>query len=66
MKELMITKSSVAKMQYLVSNPKLRPAMPNSKQEQFLFTFPAKIDGKIFQNRKKPIFGQFLPKWTFS
>ena len=52
MKEFMITKSSVANIQYLVSNPKSRPAMPNSKHEQFLFTFPVKIDEKFFNIKK--------------
>ena len=56
-KEFMITKFNRGNSN-LVVNPKSRLVIWNSEQYQFLFsTFPAKIYGKIFQNKKKNYFG---------
>ena len=53
MKESMTTKSSIMEIKNLVMNPKLWLVTSNSEQYQFfLTTFPAKINGKIFQNKE--------------
>ena len=63
----MITKISIVEIQKLVVNPKSRPVKSNSDQYNFLLSkFPAKINGKLFQNKEKTLFwGHSWPKGIF-
>ena len=66
MKEFMITKSSIVEIQNLFVDPKSWHVKSNSEQYFYLSTFPAKINGKIFQIKEKTLFwGHFCTKGNF-